>query len=222
MLLSARPLWIYLCMSLVIMTLSQGAMAGAGDIPAVGTVSGAQASPPLDPEALNAQLPTVTKSESAPKTVPPVLGPFTPLEDVINITWDQLKACSTDTDCVLVPDFVGCCQERPLNLRYAELVEENRDALHAKFTPTDTLTMCQAAKCVPPHRAASCVTGVCVAVYPQPRLEKVQALNIATGVLDKKLHQLDFGTPIFAFDHDKNQWWVDFGPLVSQHTARII
>lgn len=143
------------------------------------------------------------------------------LEDVIGINWAQMQTCVSNTDCVLINDFVGCCHERPVNMRYAELVEENRDLLHQKFTPAADITPCLVAKCVPPRRVSGCRNGLCEAVFLPSRLQKVEALNIAALALDRKLHTGDFGTPIFGYDPDKMVWMVDFGPIKGLHKMAI-
>lgn len=150
-----------------------------------------------------------------------VAGPPPQLEDVIGVGWAELQACTGRTDCVLVNDFVGCCRERPVNLRYAALIEENRDLLHQKFTPAADITPCLVTKCMPPRRVVGCHKGLCESVFPPARLQKVEALNIATAALEKKLHSFDFGTPIFGYDPDKMLWMVDFGPVKGKHKQRI-
>ncbi len=143
------------------------------------------------------------------------------LDEVIGATWEEIRACTADTDCVLLNDFVGCCSERPVNIRYAALIEENRFVLHQRFTPAAELTRCVTTKCMPPRRVAKCQKEVCEAVRPPARLEKVEALNIAAALLINKLRTRDFGPPIFGFDPDKMLWMVDFGPMKSQHKKNI-
>ncbi len=143
------------------------------------------------------------------------------LEDIIGVTWDELRACTADADCVLIKDFTDCCQERPVNMRFASRIEEKRITLMQKFMSSAKLRICHMKKCVVPHRATACRKDLCEVTLPPPRLEKVQALNIAVMVLSQKVRSRDFGAPIFGYDAHKMLWMVDFGPIRGQHKQKI-
>ncbi len=143
------------------------------------------------------------------------------LRDIIGVGWDELRECATNTDCVLIYDFVGCCNERPVNMKYAQLIEQNRDQLHEKLTPPKDIVPCLTSKCIPPRRRVACIKDMCQAAQAPRHLEKVDVLLIANEFLARQHSIQDFDLPVFAFDNDKMIWLVDYGAKKRSHKKNM-
>ncbi|MEJ0063877.1 MAG: hypothetical protein WDO70_11995 [Alphaproteobacteria bacterium] len=175
---------------------------------------------PRIPNAVLTGLAVFLLAQAPPQQTPAKLDDS--LQKIIGVTWLELQACASTADCVLIKDFVGCCTERPVNMKYTARIEQDRDLLHEKLTPEADLARCISAQCIPPSAQVACNNSLCEAVSMPARLLGADAINIARETMAKEIFDADdFGVPTFTFDRDHRVWRLNFGPRLSTHVQKM-
>ncbi len=88
------------------------------------------------------------------------------LHAILGASWQALRACKVDSDCVLIESFVHCCQKMSIGKKYQDAVNKKQSELRQKLTPPEVQRHCSLVECELPHVQASCRENQCTAVSP--------------------------------------------------------
>jgi hypothetical protein len=88
------------------------------------------------------------------------------VQAILGASWQALRACKVDSDCVLIDSFVHCCQKMSIGKKYQDAVNKKQRALRQKLTPPEVQRHCSLVECELPHVQASCRENQCTAVSP--------------------------------------------------------
>lgn len=87
---------------------------------------------------------------------------FNNFKKITGISYNEIKSCNKDSDCITIPVLMGCCANEFINKKYRNVVEKNRNILWNNITPPELQKLCSLVRCITPQEKAICRNNICM------------------------------------------------------------